>query len=289
MNLRQSSQSNSKLHLIPQVSQLMKIPAIDSARMQDEILWLDTDVQWTQTYSEYQSGGWKTLSLYNNSGRPEDANIADGRAIETSLLKKLPNTRKYIESLNLDLMWVRLAKLEANSFLWEHRDYAELNHVERLRLHIPLITNTEATLVIGGCRVHLANGYVWKLNPTHYHAASNLGRHSRIHILIDTYSNEALTRLIQNERLDLRFVQKLKSPTTEEIENVHRRSIALSSLGYVSSAEKMLLKMYHSYHLADGQSYDLVSEMYRMMGNQSISHKWQGLKHKYLGIEGSLQ
>ncbi|MEK8141540.1 aspartyl/asparaginyl beta-hydroxylase domain-containing protein [Streptomyces sp. M10(2022)] len=84
--------------------------------------------------------------------------IGDGRPRPTTLLNEMPVTRDFLAGLGLDFMFVRLARLEPHSYLWEHRDYAELTERGRHRLHIPLITNPSAVLVTAGARVHMGAG-----------------------------------------------------------------------------------------------------------------------------------
>ncbi|MFV2197792.1 aspartyl/asparaginyl beta-hydroxylase domain-containing protein [Nocardiopsis sp. LOL_012] len=110
-------------------------------------------------YSRFQSGGWGTLSLLNDTGHARDVTIGDTTtARPTDLLGRMPTTRALLDELGLEYMWARLALLEAGSYLWEHRDYQEdgLAQTERHRVHIPLATASSAFLVLGGSAVHLA-------------------------------------------------------------------------------------------------------------------------------------
>ncbi|WP_371272908.1 hypothetical protein [Streptomyces albidoflavus] len=67
---------------------------------------------------------------HSASGDPHDLVIGDGRPEPTSLLEAMPATARFLDGLGLDFMYVRLARLAPNSFLWEHRDYAEVLLVE---------------------------------------------------------------------------------------------------------------------------------------------------------------
>lgn len=81
---------------------------------------------WVEQYGEYQSGGWGTLSLLNQSGEAGDVTIADCEPVETDLLASMPATRQLLAGLGLHYMWARIARLNAGAYLWEHRDYGEL-------------------------------------------------------------------------------------------------------------------------------------------------------------------
>jgi len=179
-------------------------------------------------------------------------------------------------------MWVRLAKLQVNAFMHEHRDYQELRNARRLRLHIPIITNPFSSIVIDHTRVHLALGYVWKLNPIHRHAASNFGKEPRIHIIMDCYVDEALDALVAAETLDPICVYGLPPASSGELEETVDMAQRLAHAGDYPAAEHHILKMFHEYHLDEGCAYDLVSRMYARLGDVPRSELWLSNKHKFL-------
>jgi hypothetical protein len=74
-------------------------------------------ILWVREYSEYGSGDCLTKSLVNELGDATDVTIRDCSAVPTNLLEELPYTARMLEGLGLDIMWARLARLTANSFL----------------------------------------------------------------------------------------------------------------------------------------------------------------------------
>lgn len=268
-------------YLKTQVAQLSSIEPAAVKVMGREAAHLDED--WTCEYGEYQSGGWKTLSLYNQTGNPRDTVIEDGPGMETRLLKKMPETQKFLRHLGLEIMSVRIARLEPKAFLWEHRDYAELNDRQRLRLHVPLITNPSCHLIIGGQAVHMTAGHIWMLNPTERHGVCNLGHQSRYHLLLDIYTCVNSAKLVANATLDHQSVITLPVPSAAEVQNALVNAINLAKLGYSTSAEMALLKRFHRFHLSEGESYNLIIQMYDQLNNSSESKKWQSRRDKYLG------
>jgi hypothetical protein len=268
------------------IHQLSRVAMIDSSmlqRLQQEVLTIAES--WTRVYTDYHSGGWWTLSLLNNTGNPRDAMIEDCVPIETTLLHKMPITKTFLRSLGLKYMWVRLAKLEPNSFMWEHCDYQDLSQVQRFRLHVPIITNPGSTLIINNSKVHLEAGYIWKLNPIHRHAAGNFGSEARIHILIDCYVDSTLRNLLQSEQLDGACVVSLPVPAGITLEHAVELCGSLARMGYTTLAEHHLLKMYHLYRLEHGGAYDLVSQMYESIHDQRRKELWQNNKTKFLGLQ----
>lgn len=141
-------------------------------RLRHEALTMPQD--WVMEYGDYQNGGWLTLSLLNDSGGPSDVTIRDcPQPRPTILLERMRAVRELIAELGVRVMWARLARLDAGAFLWEHRDYGELTTAERHRLHVSLVTNPSAYLVLGGTKVHMSVGRVWRLTPTSPHGVCN--------------------------------------------------------------------------------------------------------------------
>jgi hypothetical protein len=243
-------------------------------------------IPWTREYGEYQSGGWWTASLLNGSGDPTDVTIADCDPVPTTQLQAMPHTRELLDGLGVTIMWARLAKLSANSFLWEHRDYTELEDVERHRLHIPLETNSSAFLVVGGTAVHLTPGHLWRLTPVHHHGACNLYGPDRTHLVVDCYADDRLTALLAGSDLDGSDLTPL--PAADE--DVLGRELAdagrLLDLGYDAAAEAHLLQLFFRYALPPGREYDLLTELYGTRGRDGTAQAWAARKRVLLGLPG---
>lgn len=274
------------LYLTEQVSQIARLDDAALLAVQQEVLQLDE--HWTNVYSEYHTGGWQTLSLLNSTSNPSDTVIEDCDPVETTLLERMPHTRALLRGLGFNYMWARLARLETDSFLLEHRDYQELEDVRRLRLHIPVVVNPFASLVINNTRIHLALGYLWKLNPMHPHAASNFGKEARVHIILDCYVDEALETLVNSETLDPICVYRLPSPANGEIEKAVRTAKSLGAAGDFPAAEHHLLKLFHEYNLDEGAAYDLVAGMYDSLGDYQKGELWRLHKIEFLQPAGAL-
>ncbi|NBX18670.1 MAG: aspartyl/asparaginyl beta-hydroxylase domain-containing protein [Proteobacteria bacterium] len=265
------------ISLLEQVSQIYELPENVVQRLTHEILM--AELPWKEAYSDYQSSGWKTASLLNASGHSRDVVISDCKAVGTEALKLMPATENLIRSLNLDIMWARVARLEPNSFIWEHRDFAELKKVPRLRLHIPLQTHPDSYLVLAGQRIFMKSGFIWKLNPTFPHGVCNRGPVTRLHLILDCYVNETLRRWLESERLDPSLTQKL--PVTD-VNPVLSKASALMNLGFNSCAESLLLKTFHSSLQDEGKSYDYIIKSYQDKRETGLAKQWMSKKQVFL-------
>lgn len=250
-------------------------------RVRHEVLTVATG--WQKEYGQYQSGGWGTVSLMNASGDPADVQIADCTPVETSLLTAMPQTRAFLRGLGLDYMWVRLAKLGTNSYLWEHRDYTELDQVERYRLHVPVLTNSSAMLVTGGSSVLLTAGGIWRLTPTYAHGVCNLLGPERIHLIADCYPSARLSQLTARAELPQVGVRQLPSLDDSDVDRHSNTAFNLASLGYVSTAEQYLLRLFYAHALPEGRLYDLIIALHRCRADHDAVEAWQNRKALMLG------
>lgn len=265
--------------------QVVRLGRLDSGlldRLRHEALTVPCE--WATEYGQYQSGGWWTLSLLNDSGVPADVSIKDCDPVETTLLQQMPVTRKFLSSLGLCYMWVRLAKLGPNSFLWEHRDYAELNGSERYRIHVPLVTNSSAVLVTGGAKIQLRAGHLWRLTPTHVHGACNLFGPDRLHLIMDCYADDGVARTITDEQLGETEVVQLPAATKSQLDKHLATARGLASLGYERSAEKHLLSLFYEYELPEGCVYYLIASLYDSLGRATEAESWRAKKTVLLGL-----
>lgn len=155
------------------------------------------NIPWTRHYGEYQSGGWWTCSLLGRSADARDGDVTDNlQPTVTDALEKLPVTRKLLQDMRLQYMVARLARLDPDGCLWEHKDYQDLRQIPRHRIHLPLDTNAEAFLVSGGDRFHMGLASLWTFQPTTAHGACNLGDRPRVHLILDVYEDEHLKKLL---------------------------------------------------------------------------------------------
>ncbi|MER6395802.1 aspartyl/asparaginyl beta-hydroxylase domain-containing protein [Kitasatospora sp. NPDC001603] len=268
--------------LAGQIAQLDAVDPAQLERMRHEAL--TAPAPWKAEYSTYQSGGWWTTSLMNGSGDAADVTIDDCAARPTGLLARMPATSALLADLGLNYMWVRLARLEANAFLWEHRDYDELDQVERHRLHIPLHTNTSAFLVTGGTKVHMTGGRIWRLTPTYAHGVCNLLGPDRIHLIADVYADDTYRRLARRPSLHPANAEPLPAAKETLLAERLQAARSMAELGYPEAAERMLLRLFYAYALPEGTVYDLIAELHTSLGDMEATTRWTAAKRRLLAI-----
>ena len=97
---------------------------------------------------------------------------------------------------------VRLMKLEKNSKITKHTDKVDkdIKEYKILRLHIPIITNSETTVYSWNTKkemlqANMKMGECWYLDVSKAHAVTNGGLEDRIHLVIDVENNKNVRNL----------------------------------------------------------------------------------------------
>ncbi|WP_331759867.1 aspartyl/asparaginyl beta-hydroxylase domain-containing protein (plasmid) [Streptomyces sp. NBC_01525] len=265
-----------RTEVVDQVARLADLvePVVEQLRAEA----LGAPTRGVVAYGAYQSGGWWTASLLGRSGDPSDAVIGDGKPRPTSLLEAMPATARFLDGLGLDFMWVRLARLEPHSYLWEHRDYAELRDTGRHRLHIPLVTNPSAVLITAGARVHMAAGALWRLTPSQAHGVCNTTGPDRLHLIADVYEDDAYRALADRPHLRDGDAADLPEMTGAQRAALLSRAGQLADLGFTTAAEQTLLRTYYAYALPEGGAYDLIAELHEGRHGDADARRWREAK-----------
>ena len=123
----------------------------------------------------------KYWTIADETGKEVSRDIDIDESKYTQLVSEFQNTyfREVYETLSetFKLGRVRLLLKEPRSTLSWHRD-------PEPRLHIPIITNPGAIMVVDSVAKHMpADGSVWITNNTKYHNAFNGGEENRIHLV----------------------------------------------------------------------------------------------------------
>ena len=248
--------------MIHAISQLKTIDHSLLASLREEVS--NTHINWFESFSNYQSGGWEIASLYNATGEETYDVPKELVAKATPLVERMPRIKAFLDTLKLDYMMARLTKAEPDSYLYEHRDYEGLDKYEKLRLHVPLFTDPDSFMAIDDSNIYLESGYLYKLDPRlAVHGVCNRSDRPRIHLILDCYVDPLLKSLVENEWLDQKLVSQ-RPPMPVSVRNkIMEQARLLLAKGQARDAEHLLLCTFFDYHhKPDASSYEMIVEIY---------------------------
>jgi len=138
--------------------------------------------------------GNSALPLLAARGDPTDDAIR-GPMQPTPWLAQLPYTRQVLAALGTVIGRSRLMRIDREAEVTPHVDAAHY-WWERVRVHVPVITDPSVRFEVGGATVHLAAGEVWAVDTWRRHRVMNPGLRSRIHLVIDTVGSPSFWELV---------------------------------------------------------------------------------------------
>jgi len=112
------------------------------------------------------------------------------------LLSLCPYSRDLLDSLGFEITHFRLNRMGPHSRLTTHIDKYGKYVEDRVRLHIPVVTNPQSWLTIAGERLDAKPGECWYLDNHVLHGATNNSDQPRIHLIIDCKPNEYINQLL---------------------------------------------------------------------------------------------
>ncbi len=104
---------------------------------------------------------------------------------ETPHLARCPYVRQVLAALNTVLGRTRLMRIDAGGEATPHVD-TNYYWMQRVRVHVPIVTFAEVTFVCGDRQLHMPAGETWIFNTWKRHNVLNPTNQARIHLVVDT-------------------------------------------------------------------------------------------------------
>lgn len=180
------------------------IPEYDVHRLQEDLHSLGRDHFRRQaSYKggrvvEQSTDGWDVLPLRSAAGSPNRTDPGPSDLVgylDTPLLGEAPYLASVLSDLRLPLRAVRLMSLEPGKSVGEHIDGCGLSE-GWVRLHLPITTNDNAAIVLGGKEHRWQPGELWYADFGRPHSVYNRGTHRRVHLIIDSFVDSAFLDLV---------------------------------------------------------------------------------------------
>lgn len=187
-------------------------PAVVALRRQYQAASLASDVRalarlpWRAQRSVGQDGvlrestvDWKILPLPSPGGSPDRTDAGGAGLMEhadTPYLAGAHALATLVRDFPLPLLGVRLMALGPGARSKEHRDAKCGPSWGMVRLHVPIVTNPGALVVIDGTEYHWTAGQLWFGDFNRSHHVRNEGDETRVHLVLDCLTDRALLDLL---------------------------------------------------------------------------------------------
>jgi len=167
----------------------------DAARLAAEIEALGA-VAWRPHPEGYP--GNDALPLIAVGGDPDNDAVA-GAMRPTPNLARMPYLQQALASLQTVLGRTRLMRLAGGAEVAEHVDNNYYWH-DRVRIHLPIVTQPSVRFACGEAEVHMAAGECWIFDTWRRHRVINQAAASRIHLVADSVCSAKFWELVQRGR-----------------------------------------------------------------------------------------
>jgi uncharacterized protein (TIGR03032 family) len=148
--------------------------------------------------------GNSALPLIAAGGDPLN-DAARGAMRPTPHLGRLPYLRQVLASFGSVLGRTRLMRLDGNAEATAHSD---INYywMQRVRIHVPIVTDPAVRFLCGDREVHMAAGEAWIFDTWKRHNVLNPNPTRRIHLVADTVGSAAFWELVERSGEEPRLV-----------------------------------------------------------------------------------
>ena len=142
--------------------------------------------------------GNSMLPLVAVDGDPDNETFA-GRMRPTEFLQRCPYLSQVFASIGATVGRSRLMRLAGQAEVTRHADQGYY-WVERVRVHVPIVTQPTVRFECGGETINMAPGECWIFDTWRQHSVVNDATRSRVHLVIDTVGGGAFWDLVGRGR-----------------------------------------------------------------------------------------
>jgi hypothetical protein len=168
----------------------------DADRLAKEVLAFSEDC-WLPHPQRFEGNDF--LPLISVNGEPANESFA-GQMAPTEHLKKCPYLIEVLSSLGVSLGRTRLMRLSGGAEVTPHVDI-HYYWRDRMRIHVPIVTQPTVSFHCGGLTVNMAPGECWIFDTFSRHRVVNDAERKRIHLVVDTVGGEGFFKLAAGGRL----------------------------------------------------------------------------------------
>lgn len=169
--------------------------AFDATRLAAEVAAIGEDA-WRPHPQGFP--GNSMLPLVAVDGDPANEAFA-GQMQVTPQLRRCPYLMQVLASLGATVGRTRLMRLAGQAEVTRHADQGYY-WVERVRVHVPIVTQPTVRFECGDAAVNMQAGECWIFDTWRQHRVLNDARESRVHLVCDTVGGAGFWELVARGR-----------------------------------------------------------------------------------------
>jgi uncharacterized protein (TIGR03032 family) len=173
-------------------TEFIKLPLLFDARRLAEEAATISESQWKAHPQGF--AGNSAISLVAVGGDPQTDAVA-GRNTPTPILEQLPYIRQVLAALEAPIGRTRLMRIASKSEANAHVD-SSYYWLQRVRVHVPLVTWPSVQFLCGERQLHMAAGECWLFDTWRLHNVLNPAEVQRIHLVVDTVGSSRFWHLV---------------------------------------------------------------------------------------------
>ncbi len=174
----------------------MQLPLLfDAAALEAEVRAVDESA-WRPHPQGYP--GNDALTLITTGGDP-GSDAVSGEMRPTVHLERCPYLVQVLHSIGATWGRTRLMRLSGQAEVTEHVD-ASYYWRERVRVHVPIVTQPTVRFSCGGATINMRAGECWLFDSWRMHKVVNDHSLARIHLVADTVGGAGFWQLVRNAR-----------------------------------------------------------------------------------------
>ena len=113
----------------------------------------------------------------------------------TNFLDRCPYFQQVMDQFDTVVGRSRLMRLAGGEQVSSHYDL-HYNWYNRVRIHVPIVTDPAVRFLCGDDEVHMQPGEAWIFDTWQFHNVINDGNHDRVHLVIDTTGSSSFWNLL---------------------------------------------------------------------------------------------
>ncbi len=169
----------------------IKLPFLfDADRLSQEVQQFEAN---TWMAHPNRINGNSAIALISHRG--DDNNDFSGRMRPTQHLVQCEYIQQVMASFGEVLARSRLMRLAAQSEVTAHVDF-NYHWYNRVRIHIPVITNPDVVFYCGNEQRHMQAGECWIFDSWRRHKVTNTSDLDRVHLVIDTAGSSRFWNMV---------------------------------------------------------------------------------------------